>query len=163
MSGNLLEISGLNVRFSGARTVHAVNDLDLSLRAGVVLTILGESGSGKSVTLKALLRLLPERRTTIGGSMVVDGTNVLRLKGRALSDYRGNTVSMIFQEPGLALDPVYSIGDQIVETVRRHNPMSRAEARDVALDMLRRVRIPSSESRLKNYPQKCRAACCSAP
>ena len=154
MSGNLLEISGLNVRFSGARTVHAVNDLDLSLRAGEVLTILGESGSGKSVTLKALLRLLPERRTTIGGAMTVDGIDVMRLKGKALSDYRGNTVSMIFQEPGLALDPVYTIGDQIVEAVRRHKPMSRAAARDVALDMLKRVRIPSAESRLKNYPHE---------
>jgi len=154
MSGNLLEISGLNVQFSGARTVHAVNDLDLSLRAGEVLTILGESGSGKSVTLKALLRLLPERRTAIGGAITVDGIDVMRLKGKALSDYRGSTVSMIFQEPGLALDPVYTISDQIVEAVRRHKPMSRAAARDVALDMLKRVRIPSAESRLKNYPHE---------
>lgn len=154
MTGNLLEIFGLNVRFSGARTVHAVNDLDLGLRAGEVLTILGESGSGKSVTLKALLRLLPERTSTICGSMTVDGIDVMRLKGRALSAYRGKTVSMIFQEPGLALDPVYTIGDQIAETVRRHNGVKRKEAMDVALDMLKRVRIPSAESRLKNYPHE---------
>jgi peptide/nickel transport system ATP-binding protein len=154
MTENLVEISRLNVRFSGARTVHAVNDLDLTLRPGEVLTILGESGSGKSVTLKALLRLLPERRTTIGGSMKVDGIDVMGLKGRALSDYRGKTASMIFQEPALALDPVYTIGDQIAESVRRHMGVGRREAMDVALDMLKRVRIPSAESRLKNYPHE---------
>ncbi|MCR4267595.1 ABC transporter ATP-binding protein [Nitratireductor sp. ZSWI3] len=154
MGENLVEISGLNVRFSGARVVHAVNDLELSLRAGEVLTILGESGSGKSVTLKALLRLLPEKRTSISGSMKVDGIDVTGLKGRALADYRGKTVSMIFQEPALALDPVYTIGDQIAEAVRCHTGASRAQAMDVALDMLKRVRIPSAEQRLRNYPHE---------
>ena len=154
MSENLLEIRDLSVRFSGERTVHAVNGLDLSLKHGEVLTILGESGSGKSVTLKALLRLLPEKRTRIEGTMVVDGIDVLALKGRALADFRGKTVSMIFQEPMLALDPVYSIGDQIAEGVRRHTGLGRKAAMEVALDMLQRVRIPSPESRLKNFPHE---------
>ncbi|HDZ74572.1 MAG TPA: ABC transporter ATP-binding protein [Aurantimonas coralicida] len=154
MSPNLMTIEDLSVRFHGERTVHAVNGLDLTLKSGEVLTILGESGSGKSVTLKALLKLLPERRTDMKGRMVVDGVDVMALKGRALSDYRGKTVSMIFQEPMLALDPVYTIGEQIAEAVRRHTGATRGEATKVALDMLQRVRIPSPESRLKNYPHE---------
>ncbi|WP_075217746.1 ABC transporter ATP-binding protein [Mongoliimonas terrestris] len=154
MTEALVDIRNLNVRFHGARTVHAVNGLDLSLKPGEVLTILGESGSGKSVTLKALLRLLPEKRTAISGAMTVDGIDVMSLKGRALADYRGGTTSMIFQEPMLALDPVYTIGEQIAEAVCRHKGISRSAGMDVALDMLKKVRIPSPERRLKNYPHE---------
>ncbi|MCF3931972.1 ABC transporter ATP-binding protein [Acuticoccus sp. M5D2P5] len=150
----LMEIRDLTVRFHGERTVHAVNGLDLTLQPGEVITILGESGSGKSVTLKALLKLLPEKRTEIGGTMTVDGIDVTALTGRRLSDYRGKAVSMIFQEPMLALDPVYTIGDQIAEAVRRHDRVSRTKAMDIALDMLTRVRIPSPERRLRNYPHE---------
>ncbi|WAP68299.1 ABC transporter ATP-binding protein [Jiella pelagia] len=153
-TANLLEIENLEVRFHGERTVHAINGLDLELKSGEVMTILGESGSGKSVTLKALLKLLPERRTAMSGSMTVGGIDVMALKGRALSDYRGKTVSMIFQEPALALDPVYTIGDQIAEAVMRHERVSKKDALARALDMLKRVRIPSPESRLKNYPHE---------
>src|SRR6202051_4848399 len=115
----LVEISGLNIRFSGERTVHAVNDVDLSLGDGEVLGLLGESGSGKSVTLRALMRLLPRKRTQISGSVKVLGRDVLALDDEELSAFRGQTVSMIFQEPGLALDPVYTIGRQIAECVMR--------------------------------------------
>ena len=107
---NLVEISNLNIRFSGERTVHAVNDLSLSLGEGEVLGLLGESGSGKSVTLRALMRLLPKKRTQISGSVKVLGRDVLALDDEELSAFRGQTVSMIFQEPALALDPVYTIG-----------------------------------------------------
>ncbi|WP_108658792.1 ABC transporter ATP-binding protein [Acuticoccus kandeliae] len=150
----LMTIEDLSVRFHGERTVHAVNGLDLSLKPGEVVTILGESGSGKSVTLKALLKLLPPKRTDMSGKITVDGIDVMALSGRRLSDYRGKTVSMIFQEPMLALDPVYTIGDQIAEAVRRHDRVSRTAAMDVALDMLTRVRIPSPERRLRNYPHE---------
>ena len=151
---SLVEIRNLNVRFHGARTVHAVNGLDLSLNKGEVMTILGESGSGKSVTLKALLKLLPPRRTEMTGAMTVDGIDVMALKGRRLSEYRGGTTSMIFQEPALALDPVYTIGEQIAEAVMRHEKVSRKIAMARALDMLERVKIPSPASRLKNYPHE---------
>ncbi len=151
---SLVEIRNLNVRFHGARTVHAVNGLDLSLNKGEVLTILGESGSGKSVTLKALLKLLPPRRTDMTGEMTVAGVDVMALRGRRLSNYRGKTTSMIFQEPALALDPVYTIGDQIAEAIMRHEKVSKKAAMARALDMLTRVRIPSPESRLKNYPHE---------
>src|SRR3979411_75616 len=117
---NLVEIRDLNIRFTGERTVYAVNDLSLSLGEGEVLGLLGESGSGKSVTLRALMRLLPRKRTRISGTVKVLGRDVLALDDEALSAFRGQTVSMIFQEPALALDPVYSIGQQIAESVMRH-------------------------------------------
>ena len=116
----LVEISGLNIRFTGERTVYAVNDLSLSLGDGEVLGLLGESGSGKSVTLRALMRLLPKKRTQITGKVNVMGRDVLAMNDEELSSFRGQTVSMIFQEPALALDPVYTIGAQIAESVVRH-------------------------------------------
>jgi peptide/nickel transport system ATP-binding protein len=151
---NLVEVKNLNVRFSGERTVHAVNDLSLSLAQGEVLGLLGESGSGKSVTLRALMRLLPKARTRISGTVTVAGQDVLALDDESLSSFRGRTVSMIFQEPGLALDPVYTIGDQIAETVMRHEGGSRADAEARALQMLDVVRIPSAKRRLQSYPHE---------
>jgi peptide/nickel transport system ATP-binding protein len=154
MNQPLVEMQGLTVRFGGARTVHAVNGVDLTLAAGETLSILGESGSGKSVTLKTLLRLLPENRTTIGGKVMVDGKDVLALSGDALADHRGGVASMIFQDPMLALDPVYTIGDQIAEAVVRHEGVSMTVGQARALEMLTRVRIPSPERRLKAYPHE---------
>ena len=150
----LVEIKGLNIRFTGERMVHAVNDLSLSLGDGEVLGLLGESGSGKSVTLRALMRLLPRKRTVISGSVRVLGQDVLALDDEALSSFRGRTVSMIFQEPALALDPVYSIGRQIAETVMRHEGKSLKEAMARALQMLDVVRIPSARRRLDAYPHE---------
>ncbi|MGY4353952.1 ABC-type dipeptide/oligopeptide/nickel transport system ATPase component [Bradyrhizobium sp. i1.7.7] len=125
----LVDISGLNIRFTGERTVYAVNDLSLSLGDGEVLGLLGESGSGKSVTLRALMRLLPKKRTQISGKVNVMGRDVLAMNDEELSSFRGQTVSMIFQEPALALDPVYTIGAQIAESVVRHEGKSLAEGR----------------------------------
>src|ERR1700761_53762 len=124
----LVEIDHLTIRFTGERTVHAVNDVSLSLRDGEVLGLLGESGSGKSVTMRALMRLLPKKRTQITGSVKVMGRDVLALNDEELSAFRGQTVSMIFQEPALALDPVYTIGQQIAESVMRHEGNSQRDA-----------------------------------
>ncbi|MBX9619763.1 MAG: ABC transporter ATP-binding protein [Hyphomicrobiales bacterium] len=154
MSAPLLDMENLTVRFHGERTVHAVNGVSLTLQSGETLGILGESGSGKSVTLKTLLRLLPENRAEIGGTLRVDGHDVLALQGRALADHRGRTVSMVFQDPMLALDPVYRIGDQIAETVMRHEGCSRSEAMARALDMFKNVQMPSPERRLRAYPHE---------
>ncbi|MFY8114230.1 MAG: ABC transporter ATP-binding protein [Rhabdaerophilum sp.] len=154
MTMPLVEMKDVTVRFHGARTVHAVNGVNLALMPGETLSILGESGSGKSVTLKTLLRLLPESRTEIGGEVRVAGTDVLSLDGRALANHRGGVVSMIFQDPMLALDPVYTIGDQIAEAVMRHEGISRQAGLARALDMLTRVRIPSPERRMKAYPHE---------
>ncbi|WP_024517746.1 ABC transporter ATP-binding protein [Bradyrhizobium sp. Tv2a-2] len=151
---SLVEINGLNIRFTGERTVYAVNDLSLSLGHSEVLGLLGESGSGKSVTLRALMRLLPRKRTEITGQVKVAGRDVLALSDDELSAFRGQTVSMIFQEPALALDPVYTIGRQIAETVMRHEGRSFAEGRARALEMLEVVRIPSARRRLDAYPHE---------
>ena len=150
----LVEVRDLHVRFAGERTVHAVNGVDLTLREGETLGLLGESGSGKSVTLRALLRLLPAKRTRISGTVKVAGQDVLALDDEALSAFRGRTVSMIFQEPALALDPVYTIGRQIAETVMRHENCGRAAADARALEMLDVVRIPSARRRLDAYPHE---------
>src|SRR5262245_22621933 len=94
----ILEIRDLNVRFTGERTVHALNGVDIELKQGEVLGLLGESGSGKSVTLRALLRMLPARRSVMSGTIRVAGQDVLRLSEAELERMRGGTVSMIFQE-----------------------------------------------------------------
>ena len=151
---NLIDVRNLNVTFRGERTVYAVNDLSLSVKQGEVLGLLGESGSGKSVTLRALMRLLPKKRTQITGSINVLGKDVLALDDDELSKFRGQSVSMIFQEPALALDPVYTIGEQIAESVMRHEGKSHAEGVKRALEMLEVVRIPSAKRRLDAYPHE---------
>lgn len=152
---NIVEIDRLRVTFrNGRRDVRAVNGVDMRVRQGEVLALIGESGSGKSVTLRTLLRLHPERRTRIEGSVRVQGRDVLAMNGRALADYRGRVTSMIFQEPLLALDPVFTVGQQIVESIRRHEGVSASEARKRALALFERVSIPSPERRLDAYPHE---------
>src|SRR4051812_31432387 len=151
----LAEIRDLQVRFvSREATVHAVNGVSFAVQPGEVLCILGEAGSGKRVTLRALMRLLPPRRTRIEGNIQVCGADLLAMPAAQLRDLRGGLVSMIFQEPMTALDPVYTIGQQIGEIVRRHTGMSRAAARARALELLDMVRIPSAERRLDAYPHE---------
>ncbi len=155
MSAPAVEVRGLHVTFtSGGRAVRAVRGVDLSVARGETLALLGESGSGKSVTLRALMRLNPERRSRTEGTMRVAGQDVLALRGRALEDFRGRTVSMVFQEPSLALDPVYTLGQQIAETIVKHERIPRADATARALELFRRVRIPEPERRLSAFPHE---------
>jgi peptide/nickel transport system ATP-binding protein len=150
----LVEVGDLSVRFvSREATVHAVNQVSFTARRGEVLCILGESGSGKSVTLRTLMRLLP-RQAQIEGGVRVNGADVLAMRAGELRDLRGGLVAMIFQEPMTALDPVYTIGQQIGETVRRHTGSGRKAARTRALELLELVRIPSAERRLDAYPHE---------
>jgi peptide/nickel transport system ATP-binding protein len=151
----LVDIADLSVTFSGGRApVRAVSGVSLQVQRGETVALIGESGSGKSVTLRTMLMLHPARRTTLGGRLVVAGRDVLAMSERELADYRGKVASMIFQEPLLALDPVYSVGAQIVESIRRHEPVSAAEAHSRALELFERVRIPSPERRLAAYPHE---------
>ena len=154
-TGPMVRLRDLSVTFSGDRKpVHAVSGVSLEVQRGEVVALIGESGSGKSVTLRTLLRLHPERRTRMGGQVEVAGRDVLAMPQRELADFRGKVASMIFQEPLLALDPVYSVGAQIVESIRRHESVSRAEAQQRALALFERVRIPSPERRLQAYPHE---------
>ena len=150
----LVSIQDMHLRFTGSRPLHAVNGINLELGRGEVLGLLGESGSGKSATLRALLRLYPQRSATTTGSIQIDGQDVLALQGRALAQYRGGSVSMVFQEPGLAFDPVYTIGQQIVQTIRAHSAISARAAAAEALQMLERVQIPQAARRFHAYPHE---------
>jgi peptide/nickel transport system ATP-binding protein len=151
----LTEVRDLRVRFvTREATVHAVNGVSFTVQPGEVLCILGESGSGKSVTLRALMRLLPRRSTRIEGEVRFDGQDVLAMRPRALRDLRGGLAAMIFQEPMTALDPVYTVGQQIGEAVRRHTGCGSRAARLRALELLELVRIPSPDRRLDAYPHE---------
>ncbi len=151
----LVEVNDLHVRFvTREATVHAVNGVSFTARRGEVLCILGESGSGKTVTLRTLLRLLPPRATRIEGQVLVDGRDVLAMPARELRDLRGGLAAMVFQEPMTALDPVYTVGQQIGETVRRHTGCDRRAARARALELLDLVRVPSAARRLDSYPHE---------
>ena len=155
MTTPYVSIENLNVTFTGgARPIKAVNGVDLRVNRGEVVALIGESGSGKSVTLRSVLRLHNERRTQISGSIKVGEHDVLKLSAGALADFRGKTAAMIFQEPLLALDPVYSVGAQIIESIRRHENVTPAEAHKRALELFERVRIPSPERRLDAYPHE---------
>jgi peptide/nickel transport system ATP-binding protein len=154
MSAPLVSIKDMGLRFTGKRTVNAVNQISLELAHGEVLGLLGESGSGKSATLRALLRLYPLGRAQVSGQIHIDGQDVLKLQGRALGQYRGGTVSMVFQEPGVAFDPVYTIGQQIVQTILAHAPVTKQEAEKQAMEMLERVQIPQARRRFYAYPHE---------
>jgi peptide/nickel transport system ATP-binding protein len=150
-----VDIRTLTVTFTGGRKpVRAVGGVDLQVQRGEVVALIGESGSGKSVTLRSLLRLHPPRRTQMGGQLLVGEQDVLKMSTSQLADYRGKVASMIFQEPLLALDPVYSVGAQIVESIRRHESVSADDAHQRALQLFERVRIPSPERRLAAYPHE---------
>ena len=150
-----VEVDNLRVKFvSREATVKAVNGVSFSLSKGEVLCVIGESGSGKSVMMRSLLRLHSKRRTVIEGLMRVGGHDIGKVDERTMQSLRGGTISMIFQEPMTALDPLYTIGDQIAETVMRHEKVSRHAAMKRALELLELVRVPSPERRLKAFPHE---------
>jgi peptide/nickel transport system ATP-binding protein len=150
----MLEVSDLSVRFdTDDGPVHAVDRLSFTLGEGEVLGIVGESGCGKSVTCMALLRLLPET-AHISGRAVFQGDDLLSLRPRALRRVRGREISYVFQEPMTSLNPVFTVGHQLEEGLRRHLDLSRRAARLRAVELLRLVRIPAAERRLDEYPHQ---------
>lgn len=155
-SSSVVRIEDLSIQFaSGHKVVQAVSGVSLSVQRGESVALIGESGSGKSVTLRTLLRLHPERKTTMKGQVQVMGHDVLAMSQSELPRFRGKTCAMIFQDPLLALDPVYPVGAQIVEAIRRHEPsVSKAAAEARALALFERVSIPSPAQRLKAYPHE---------
>ena len=150
----LVQVEHLNVRFvSRDMDVCVVSDVSFDLARGEVLCLLGESGSGKTVTLRSLMRLFP-RTARIGGRIHIDGIDVLSLPERQLRQVRGSLVSMIFQEPMTALDPVFTVGEQIAETIVYHEEASRADAMKRALELMELVQVPSAKRRLNAYPHE---------
>jgi peptide/nickel transport system ATP-binding protein len=149
---SLLAVHNLTTRFTGREPLTAVNDVSFAVAQGRVLVVLGESGSGKSVLLRSILRLLPPAQTQLRGEVRFQDRDLLALPEAAMQAVRGNRIAMVFQEPLTALDPVYTVGDQIGETLRRHAKLSGAAARERTIELLRTVGIPAPERRIASYP-----------
>jgi peptide/nickel transport system ATP-binding protein len=152
----LIDIKDLRVTFrsDNGRTTHAVDAVDLAVARGATLGLVGESGCGKSVTSLAVMGLLPKQSAEVTGSISFDGFDLLNVSDQIRRDLRGNRLAMIFQEPMTSLNPSLTIGDQIAESILRHRGGSRMAARKRAIDLLRRVHIPSPERRVDEYPHK---------
>jgi peptide/nickel transport system ATP-binding protein len=151
----LVSVRDLKVSFFSRETVvEAVKGISFDIAKGEVLCVIGESGSGKSVMMRSLLRLHNPSRTRVEGTMSVAGHQIDSISESRMSDLRGSLVSMIFQEPMTALDPLYTIGQQIAETAKRHEGCSSKAAMARALDLLELVRVPSPERRMKAFPHE---------
>ena len=155
MTSPLLSVRDLRVDIpSGSGTLHAVRGLDFDLNRGEVLCIVGESGSGKSLTSLSLMGLLGPSLQRRAARMEFDGIDLLAASPRRMRALRGARMAMIFQEPMTSLNPAYTIGDQLIEALRLHRRVSRAEARDRAVDLLEKVGITAAASRLGQYPHQ---------
>ncbi|MEM9105341.1 MAG: ABC transporter ATP-binding protein [Pseudomonadota bacterium] len=152
----LLEVSDLQVEFKTRRGIARVLDgINFSLGAGETLGIVGESGCGKSITALSIMGLVPQPPGRIGGgTIMLRGEDLLSVDERRMRAVRGNEISMIFQEPMTSLNPVYSVGNQIAETVIEHEGLSNRDALDRAVEMLRAVKIPAPEQRVREYPHQ---------
>jgi peptide/nickel transport system ATP-binding protein len=155
-SDPLLEIENLKVIFHGDRgsATQAVDGLDLTIQRGQTLGLVGESGCGKTVTALSVMGLLPKASAEVSGRIRFDGAELLSLPDRAMRNLRGDRLAMIFQEPMTSLNPSYSIGEQIAESLVRHRGLSRGEARARTVELLRLVKIPSPEQRVDDYPHR---------
>jgi peptide/nickel transport system ATP-binding protein len=150
----LLEVDDLSVRFdTDAGTVHAVDKMSFTLAEREVLGIVGESGCGKSVTAMSLLRLLPPT-ASISGRARFDGNDLLGASSRRLRRIRGNEIGFVFQEPMTSLNPVFTVGRQVEESLRTHRGLSRSAAGKRAIELLDLVHIPAPERRVREYPHQ---------
>ncbi len=152
----LLEIHDLKTYFYTYRgVVKAVDGVDLALDKGETLALAGESGCGKSVTALSVLRLIADPPgKIINGEILFDGENLLKRSEKEMQAIRGNKISMIFQEPMTSLDPVFTVGNEVTEAIQLHQGLEKEEAQKKAVDMLKKVRIPEPEKRMKEYPHQ---------
>ncbi|MGH8735244.1 MAG: ATP-binding cassette domain-containing protein, partial [Burkholderiales bacterium] len=153
----LLEVQDLSVAFTrrGRRDVHAVDGVSFSIERGQTFGLVGESGSGKSVTAKAIMRLIPDPPGEIPhGRVLFEGSNILDNSDAEMRALRGRRIAMVFQEPMSALNPVFTVGDQIAEVMRRHLGLARREALARAIELLDEVGIPEPRARLGAYPHE---------
>jgi len=152
MATPLLDVQHLSVTFGGPTP--AVDDVSFQIAAGETLGLVGESGSGKSVTAFSILRLLQVPGRIIGGRVIFEGRDLLALSEGEMREVRGAGISLIFQEPMTALNPVMRVGDQIAEALLVHRKATRAEARDRAIELLDAVKIPDAGRRVRDYPHQ---------
>ena len=152
---SMLSVENLSTRFFLKRgTVHALEDVSFTIREREVVGVVGESGCGKSLTSLSVMRLVPPPGEIVAGRILFEGENLLEKPDRDMKRVRGAKISMIFQEPMTALNPVLTVETQLLETVETHTALSRAEAREAVLDALRQVEIPNPEKRLRAYPHQ---------
>ena len=151
----LLEVENLQTEFKVKRgTVKAVNNVSFGVEKGEILAIVVESGSGKSVTSLSVMGLIREPGKVTGGKIMFHGENLVGKSNKEMNKIRGDKISMIFQEPMTSLNPVYKIGDQIMESILTHMDLSKKEAKELAVKMLDLVGIPSPEQRMEDYPHQ---------
>lgn len=154
---NVLEVKNLNISFhTYAGEVRAVRGIDFELKEGETLAIVGESGCGKTVTVKSILRLLKEPPAEIkkGSQIIYNGENVLEMSTKRLESFRGEEVSMIFQDPMTSLNPTMTVGNQIMESLEIHKNMKKKEATNEAIRLLKLVNMPNAVERIKSYPHE---------
>jgi oligopeptide/dipeptide ABC transporter ATP-binding protein len=155
MAERLLEVNDLKVRFATEDgIVRAVEGISLELDRGKVLGIVGESGSGKSVTAMTLMGLTRGVNAAFEGEVLYKGTDLLKVSDKEMQNFRGNELGMIFQDPMTSLNPVYRIGEQLVEAIQAHENVDRRTARSRAIELLRQVGIPNPESRVDDFPHE---------
>jgi peptide/nickel transport system ATP-binding protein len=151
----ILEVKNLKTFFFLKEGIlKAVDDVSFSLLKNNVFSLVGESGSGKTILSLSLIKLLPERAKIIDGEVLYNGKNLIKMKEREMSKIRGRRIAMIFQEPMTALNPVFTVGEQIMETIKYHYRLSRREAFSEMLNLLNKVKFPEPEKRYKTYPHQ---------
>ncbi|MFJ7406409.1 MULTISPECIES: ABC transporter ATP-binding protein [unclassified Lysinibacillus] len=153
----LLEVNQLNVQFhlKNGKKAKVVDDVSFVIHKGETVALVGESGSGKSITSLSIMRLLPMPPGEITkGDIILNGKNLLHYKNKEMSMIRGNEVSMIFQEPMTSLDPVFTIGNQMMESIRRHQKVSKKQAKAMSLQLLKEVGIANAEKIITEYPHQ---------
>lgn len=162
MSEEILSVKNLKTYFFLASgTAKAVDGVSFTMERGKTMGIVGESGSGKSVTASSIIRLLPKNiGRIVEGDINFDGRDIRAMSKKELLDLRGHEISMIFQDPMTSLDPVFRVGDQMIELIRAHKRVTREEAAKTALEMLRLVGIPEPESRMQAYPYELSGGMC---
>jgi oligopeptide/dipeptide ABC transporter ATP-binding protein len=156
-SGPLLELDHLSTHYvsaQGTRVVRAVDEVSLRINAGETLGIVGESGSGKSTLALTILRVLPPAARIVGGRMMFEGQDLVQKSDAEMRDIRGKRIAMVLQDPMASLNPLFTIGDQVAEPIRVHEGASRASAWSRARELLKAVRIPSAETRVKQFPHE---------
>ena len=161
MSEHVLSVKDLKTYFHTATGIaKAVDGVSFTLDAGKTMGIVGESGSGKSVTASSIMRLLPQNGKIMGGEIDFDGVDMMKLSKKQLVALRGNEIAMIFQDPMTSLDPVFKVGNQMVEMICAHQNVSKEAARAMAIEALGRVGIPNPEKRMDAYPYELSGGMC---